>query len=92
VLLLQQRMATAIATVRTMMQTKIRPVENTHCAECGMLVGAGPVFHPWLYCRLFKLGVTNPAKFLECQHFIPDPGHWGEDAPRRQREAAARRS
>lgn len=62
-------------------------IENTHCAECGMLVEPGDAFHPWLYCWLFKGGVTNPATFLEGQHFIPDPGHWGEDAPLRQKAA-----
>jgi hypothetical protein len=64
--------------------------ENMDCAECGMLVEPAMAFHPYLYCRLFKLGVLNPAKFLEGQQFIPDPEHWGEDAPRRQAEAASR--
>ena len=64
--------------------------ENSHCGDCGMLVEV-PTFHPWLYCRLFKLGVMNPANFLEGQHFIPDPEHWGEDAPHGQRAAARER-
>ena len=61
--------------------------ENKHCAECGMLVEPAMAFHPWMYCQLFKAGWTDPAGFLEGQHFIPDPGYWGEDAPRKQREA-----
>lgn len=61
------------------------------CAECGMLVEPANAFHPFLYCRLFKLGVLNPAAFLEGQHFIPDPDHWGEDAPARQHAAAESR-
>lgn len=61
--------------------------ENTHCAECGMLVTPPTAFHPWIYCELVKLGIRNPAAFLEGQHFIPDPTHWGEDAPARQRAA-----
>lgn len=51
------------------------------CAACGMLVDPPNAFHPYLYCRLFKLGVSNPARFLQDQHFIPDPEHWGKDAP-----------
>lgn len=49
-------------------------------------------FHPYLYCRLFKAGFTHPARLLEGQHFIPDPAHWGEDAPARQREAVRTRN
>lgn len=64
--------------------------ENMDCAECGMFVEPAMAFHPWLYCQLVKLGVRNPAKFLEGQHFIPDPGHWGDDSPARQRAAAVR--
>lgn len=64
--------------------------QNNHCGDCGMLVDL-PEFHPWLYCRLFKMGVMNPANFLEGQHFIPDPQHWGKGAPRRQVEAARER-
>ena len=61
------------------------------CAECGMLVHPPMAFHPWLYCQLMKMGILNPAGFLEGQHFIPDPEHWGKDAPARQREADAGR-
>lgn len=56
-----------------------------------MLVEPAMAFHPHLYCRLFKLGVLNPAAFLEGQRFIPDPAHWGDDAPAKQREAAISR-
>ena len=66
-------------------------MDNASCAECGMLVEPAMAFHPWLYCRLFKLGILDPARFLQGQHFIPDPEYWGEDAPRRQREAALER-
>lgn len=59
------------------------------CGECGMLVDPPNAFHPFLYCRLFKLGVMNPARFLAEQHFIPDPAHWGEGAPDKQ-DAAMR--
>jgi hypothetical protein len=65
--------------------------ENMTCAACGMLVEPAMAFHPYLYCRLFQLGVLNPARFLEGQRFIPDPEHWGDDAPRLQAEAAASR-
>lgn len=58
--------------------------ENMDCGSCGMLVEPAMAFHPWLYCQLFKMGVRNPAAFLEGQHFIPDPAHWSEDAPARQ--------
>ena len=61
--------------------------EGMSCASCGMLVEPANAFHPWLYCQLFQLGVLDPARFLDGQHFIPDPAHWGEDAPSRQREA-----
>jgi hypothetical protein len=56
-----------------------------------MVVDPPNAFHPYLYCRLFALGVRNPAAFLEGQRFIPEPMHWGEDAPMRQREAARSR-
>lgn len=72
------------------MEAKVR-IENLDCAECGMLVEPSMAFHPWLYCKLFKMGITHPAKYLEGQHFIPDPAHWGEDAPDRQREAVRNR-
>lgn len=52
-----------------------------------MLVDPPDAFHPYLYCELFKLGVMNPARFLQDQHFIPDPERWGKDAPARQVEA-----
>lgn len=61
--------------------------ESAGCAECGMLVDPPNAFHPWLYCQLVKAGIRNPAGFLEGQHFIPDPAHWGEDAPASQRAA-----
>jgi hypothetical protein len=67
-------------------------MNNTHCADCGMLCEPQTVFHPWLYCQLFKAGVGNPAAFLEGQHFIPDPAHWGDDAPAKQAHAAASRA
>lgn len=66
-------------------------VENMTCAQCGMLVEPAMAFHPYLYCRLFQLGVLNPAKFLEGQRFIPDPDHWGKDAPHQQAAAAGGR-
>lgn len=56
-----------------------------------MLCEPPTVFHPYLYCELFKRGVVNPAAFLEDQHFIPDPAHWGKSAPRNQAKAAASR-
>jgi len=65
--------------------------DNMGCGACGMLVEPANAFHPHLYCRLFKLGVLNPAAFLEAQHFIPDPAHWGEDAPAKQHAASASR-
>lgn len=61
------------------------------CGQCGMLVGEANVFHPFLYCELFKLGVMNPARFLADQRFIPDPAHWGKDAPSRQMAADGKR-
>ena len=61
--------------------------ENQACGGCGMQVDPPMAFHPWIYCELFKLGITNPAGWLEGQHFIPDPEHWGKDAPAKQREA-----
>jgi hypothetical protein len=64
-------------------------MENMTCAQCGMLVEPAMAFHPFLYCRLFKAGILDPAGFLEGQHFIPDPAHWGKGAPKRQREAAS---
>lgn len=57
------------------------------CGVCGMLVDPPNAFHPHLYCRLFKLGVMNPARFLNDQHFIPDPKHWGKDASNKQAES-----
>jgi hypothetical protein len=65
--------------------------ENMDCATCGMLVEPAMAFHPYLYCRLFKAGFLNPAAFLQGQGFIPDPAHWGDDAPSRQVAAAASR-
>jgi hypothetical protein len=62
--------------------------QHMTCGSCGMLVEPETAFHPGLYCRLFKMGILDPAGFLEGQHFIPDPAHWGEDAPAKQREAA----
>lgn len=61
--------------------------ENMKCASCGMLVHPPMAFHPHLYCELFKLGVMNPAGFLQNQYFIPDPAHWGDKAPAKQVEA-----
>lgn len=66
--------------------------ENSGCADCGMLVDPPNAFHPGIYCRLFKMGVMNPAGFLDGQHFIPDPEHWGKDAPKKQTAAAVSRS
>lgn len=65
--------------------------ETNGCATCGMLVEPANAFHPWIYCVLFKRGILNPAAWLEGQHFIPDPVHWGQHAPARQRGAAASR-
>ena len=62
--------------------------KNMDCQECGMLVEPAMAFHPYMYCRLFQLGVLDPARFLEGQHFIPDPAYWGEDAPGKQLAAA----
>jgi hypothetical protein len=42
------------------------------CGQCGMLVEPPTAFHPYLYCRLFGLGVLDPAAFLERQHFIDE--------------------
>jgi hypothetical protein len=61
------------------------------CGVCGMLVEPPNAFHPHLYCELFKAGFLNPAGLLASQFFIPDPGHWGEDAPGKQVAAAASR-
>ena len=61
--------------------------DSMGCTECGMVVVPASAFHPWLYCQLFKAGFQNPAAFLEGQHFIPDPGHWGEGAPDSQKAA-----
>jgi hypothetical protein len=61
------------------------------CGQCGMLVEPANAFHPYLYCQLFSLGVMNPAGFLKAQHFIPDPEHWGDGAPEKQRQAALSR-
>ena len=61
--------------------------DNMTCGACGMLVAPAMAFHPWLYCQLFKAGILDPAGFLEGQHFIPDPAHWGEDAPEKQWQA-----
>ncbi len=66
-------------------------MSESSCASCGMLVGPPALFHPWLYCELFKMGVANPARFLEGQHFIPDPKHWGKDAPSKQLESMRQR-
>jgi len=38
---------------------------NSHCADCGMLCEPASVFHPQIYCRLFKAGFMNPAALLE---------------------------
>lgn len=65
--------------------------ENMDCADCGMLVEPAMAFHPHLYCQLFKAGFLNPAQLLEGQRFIPDPAHWGDDAPAKQSAAAASR-
>lgn len=69
-------------------QTAPAPPENMVCTACRMVVEPPMAFHPYLYCRLFQLGIVDPAGFLEGQRFIPDPTHWGEDAPVRQRAAA----
>jgi hypothetical protein len=69
-----------------------RQMPNTGCGSCGMLVDPPNAFHPYLYCELFKLGVTNPAQFLSGQAFIPDPNYWGKDAPGKQVEAARARA
>lgn len=72
---------------------RLAPKERTEgCGSCGMLVDPPNAFHPWLYCELFKLGVMNPAQFLSGQAFIPDPNHWGKDAPGKQIEAARSRA
>lgn len=65
--------------------------DNADCAECGMLVEPATAFHPYLYCVMFKQGFLNPAAFLEGQRFIPDPAHWGDDAPAKQKDAASSR-
>ncbi len=66
---------------------QITATENMTCAGCGMLVEPAMAFHPHLYCRLFQLGILDPARFLEGQRFIPDPAYWGEDAPAKQAAA-----
>lgn len=66
--------------------------ENMTCQSCGMLVDPPNAFHPHLYCELFKLGVMNPARFLQNQYFIPDPKHWGKDAPAKQVAAMCSRT
>ena len=66
--------------------TRVR-TENMTCAGCGMLVEPAMAFHPHIYCVLFRMGVLDPAGWLEGQHFIPDPKHWGEGAPAKQRRA-----
>lgn len=71
----------------TVFSQRIDTAGTMECAECGMLVEPAMAFHPYLYCRLFKAGFLNPAALLEGQRFIPDPTHWGEDAPARQRKA-----
>jgi hypothetical protein len=53
-------------------------VENTTCADCGMLVEPATEFHPGIYCTLFKAGFLDPAHFLSGHGFIPDPAVWGE--------------
>lgn len=53
-------------------------VENMACAECGMLVEPAGAFHPWLYCWLFKRGVSRPGEFLATHGFVPDPAVWGD--------------
>ena len=53
-------------------------IENMHCGECGMLVEPINAFHPWLYCWLFKSGVTDPDRFLATHGFVPDPAIWGD--------------
>lgn len=47
---------------------------NGNCHECGMHVGPGDVYHPYLYCELFKLGHRDPAAYLRGYGFerVPD--------------------
>ena len=72
------------------MKTSVQ-IDNMTCGQCGMLVEPAMAFHPYLYCALFERGIRNPAKFLQGQGFIPDPNMWGQDAPAKQRTAAAAR-
>ena len=39
------------------------------CQECGMLVGEGIVYHPYLFCELFKLGYDDPFAYLRSYGF-----------------------
>lgn len=40
------------------------------CAECGMRTGPGVSFHPYLFCVLYKGGVSNPASLLAATGYV----------------------
>lgn len=40
------------------------PLVGSECAECHMWLEPGEVFHPWLYCLLWKNGVDDPEAYL----------------------------
>lgn len=46
--------------------TKTATRERTHCcAECSMLVPSErPIFHPHVYCMLYKAGIRDPEKYM----------------------------
>jgi hypothetical protein len=37
---------------------------GSECAECHMWLEPGEVFHPWLYCLLWKSGVDDAEAYL----------------------------
>lgn len=40
------------------------------CGECGQRVGSGAVFHPYLYCLLYKQGIRDQEDYLKKSGFV----------------------
>lgn len=51
------------------------------CQECGMLVPAErPVFHPHVYCMLYRAGVREPERYMKATMALLN-NHFGAPAP-----------
>lgn len=52
---------------------------RNHCGECGQYVGIGMVFHPYLYCLLYKAGINDQEAYLRSSGFVRQEASCGAD-------------